>query len=81
MNSWKRFIRINAADVVVVARKAVAVLMKIAAVAADVINTPPMAGNVFGKLFRLSSFGESHGAAIGGRLPRGHCFNGGDDSV
>lgn len=50
------------------ARKAVAVLMKIAAVAADVINTSPMAGNVFGKLFRLSSFGESHGAAIGGMV-------------
>ena len=25
-----------------------------------------MAGNLFGKLYRLSSFGESHGAAVGG---------------
>lgn len=25
-----------------------------------------MAGNIFGKLYRLSSFGESHGAAVGG---------------
>jgi chorismate synthase len=27
-----------------------------------------MAGNTFGKLFRLTSFGESHGAAIGGTI-------------
>lgn len=27
-----------------------------------------MAGNVFGKLFRLSSFGESHGVAVGGMV-------------
>ena len=25
-----------------------------------------MSGNTFGKLFQLSSFGESHGPAIGG---------------
>ena len=25
-----------------------------------------MAGNTFGKLFKLTTFGESHGAAIGG---------------
>ena len=25
-----------------------------------------MSGNTFGKLFTLTSFGESHGAAIGG---------------
>ncbi len=38
------------------------------AVAADVIKSPAMAGNVFGKLYRLSSFGESHGAAVGGMI-------------
>lgn len=27
-----------------------------------------MAGNVFGTLFRLTTFGESHGKAIGGVL-------------
>ena len=27
-----------------------------------------MAGNSFGKLFKLSSFGESHGTAIGGMI-------------
>ncbi|MFT5076738.1 MAG: chorismate synthase, partial [Flavobacteriaceae bacterium] len=27
-----------------------------------------MAGNSFGKIFTLSSFGESHGASIGGIL-------------
>lgn len=27
-----------------------------------------MAGNSFGKLFKLSSFGESHGTAIGGTI-------------
>ena len=26
----------------------------------------PMPGNTFGQLFRLTTFGESHGAAIGG---------------
>lgn len=25
-----------------------------------------MAGNIFGKVFRLTSFGESHGVAVGG---------------
>ncbi len=39
-----------------------------AAVAADVIKMAGMAGNVFGKLYRLSSFGESHGAAVGGMI-------------
>ncbi|NNE55497.1 MAG: chorismate synthase, partial [Flavobacteriales bacterium] len=27
-----------------------------------------MAGNTFGQLFRLSTFGESHGKAIGGTI-------------
>ena len=27
-----------------------------------------MAGNTFGKLFKLATFGESHGIAIGGVL-------------
>lgn len=27
-----------------------------------------MAGNIFGKIYRLSSFGESHGAAVGGMI-------------
>ncbi len=31
-----------------------------------VINNNTMAGNTFGRLFRLTTFGESHGAAIGG---------------
>ena len=31
-----------------------------------VTNTYIMAGNIFGQLFRLSTFGESHGSAIGG---------------
>jgi chorismate synthase len=31
-------------------------------------HTPPMAGNTFGRLFRLTTFGESHGPAIGGIL-------------
>lgn len=35
---------------------------------ADVIKIEAMAGNVFGKLYRLSSFGESHGAAVGGMI-------------
>lgn len=50
------------------AKKAAAVRTRIVAVAAAVIKSPAMAGNVFGKLYRLSSFGESHGEAVGGMV-------------
>jgi chorismate synthase len=30
------------------------------------VENTPMAGNSFGKIFKLTTFGESHGAAIGG---------------
>jgi len=29
---------------------------------------PPMSGNTIGRLFRLTTFGESHGPALGGIL-------------
>ncbi len=46
-------------------------------------NTPCMAGNTFGNLFKLTTFGESHGAAIGGVLdgcPPGIALDYGCDS-